>query len=180
MVVLMAIMAASARDERVGVVVLPPAPHALSARLESMIPEHLPDGFRHEPLDASARAVLLEHEGCRQEPVCLLGQIPGGADVVIDPRLIEHGGFLILELRMFYKGALIRRRSETVSASDLSRRLSRDVPEMLAGMSREARLYRLAEGGSDDAAEQLAARFPESPWLHALQEEQEVEGADSD
>lgn len=179
MVVLTLLAAALARDERVGVVVLPPPEHPLAGRIEAAIPAHLPEGFRLEPLDPEARAVFLAHPTCRQEPVCLQEQLPPGADVVLDPRLVTHAGLTVLDLRLLYSGALVRRRSESISASDLTRRLSRDVPEILTAMSRESRLYRMAVGGSQDAAGQLAARFPESPWLSALREQQEEgEGGD--
>ena len=161
--------AALAGDERVSVVVLPPlGPPAVVESLEAVAVASLPEGFRQQALSESARALFLEHPGCRDQPLCLRDNLPGTADLVLDVRAYEHGGFTVLDLRLLRDGDLYGRRAAALGALPDPDAVARDVAELLSGWERDARLYRMALEGREEAEEQLRARFPQSPWTVSL------------
>jgi len=166
---LLLVGAALADDERVGVVVLPPlgSPPVVES-LEAAAAASLPEGFHRASLSDNARALFLEHPGCRDQPRCLKENLPGDADLVLDVRTYEHGGFEVLDLRLLRSGDLYSRRAAALGAQGAQGAIARDVAELLAGWERDARLYSMALEGREGAEEQLRTRFPQSPWTESL------------
>lgn len=163
-----------ARDERMGVVVLPAQTQGASAtqgaELVRALEAELPDveGFRLVHLSGQARLLLDEDPRCREQPDCLLPLLPSGAELVIDPRLVRVDGQVAADLRLLRKGELSKRVAAPVPSGGLEDLVQAEMPLLLRGWARDERLYLLAVQGNEDAARQLQERFPESPYTRAL------------
>jgi hypothetical protein len=162
---------AGATDERVSLALLPAAGER---PLHELAEANLPPGFRAAPLSKSAAALFLEHPDCRAQPRCLNDHLPEGVDLVVDLRLVERDGAAALDLRLLRGGDLYGRRatslgpSRALSDAALEAALAAELEGLLAGWTREERLYKMAREGDDEAARQLRQRFPESPWTRSL------------
>ncbi len=163
-----------ARDERMGVVVLPARVEgttpAQGAELVKALQSELPgvEGFREIDLSGQAQLVLQDDPRCREQPDCLLSLLPAGAELVIDPRLQRVDGQTSVDLRLLRKGELSKRVAAPLPAGGVDELVEAELPLLLRGWARDERLYLLATQGNDSAAQQLRERFPESPYTRAL------------
>lgn len=164
-----------ARDERMAVAVLPSlesgsVPATMGRSVEQALSKGIADthGFRVVALEEEDRRALLADPLCREQPSCLADHLPAGTELVVDPRVARRGEVLSVELRLLRDGQLSRRHASVVTASTADDYALGECSLLLAGWARDERLYKIAAEGNADAANQLRARFPTSPWTRAL------------
>ena len=163
-----------ARDERMGVVVLPARSDAAlerqGAQLVDALEEAIPGvpGFRRIDLSDEAVALLALDPGCREQPDCLLPLLPEGTELVVDPRIHRVEGMTSADLRLLRRGELSKRVAAPMPSGGVDELVREELPLLLRGWARDERLYNLAVEGNEDAAAQLRERFPASPFTRAL------------
>ena len=166
--VLLSLLALSfARDERMGVLVLPALDEG--SELVQALQQDLAaqPGFRPVFLDEEALGVLAADPLCREQPDCLEPLLPAGTELVLDARVDQVDGQVSADLRLLRRGQLSRRVAAIVPQGDVEAFSAEELPLLLRGWARDERLYVLATQGNSDAAQQLQQRFPESPYTRA-------------
>ena len=141
--------------------------HPQAAALDRALAAGVPQGAKLRPISAEAREALLLQPRCRAQPRCLSAWL-GDATLSIDVEVRPENKANKVNLIVRGADAQVERRSFYVGDAELYTALSAELQRVVSPLMPDVALFARATAGDANAAAQLRARFPESPWTRAL------------